>query len=286
MCKGVAYTQGVSVFVSVYSLVAISFDRSVLKKSFLLFPKSSNEMISTMISKHRCRAIYPKLKAVKFFSNEQPLGSILLIWILGLLTPLPWVIVFELKDLNSATESPSFPVCHEAWSTKSFELGYFFISNMILSYFIPLLLILIFNVVIWRKVMSREGSIPFQPRKKNTIFKAFTIITFSFFLCWCPLYMIMTRVKVFYSDSFQGNDREKMFMAVAVPIAQLLGPVNSCLNPVLYASLNKTYKDCLLSLCCCYSSGQLIHNPQIQSLPNRRTVNCVTERNEVKESYV
>lgn len=81
MCSMVSYAQAVSVFISAYTLVAISIDRYIA----IVFP------------------LRPRL------TRKHALHLIAFIWLVALLTPLPTALFSKLQRLNSSTQTIEVP---------------------------------------------------------------------------------------------------------------------------------------------------------------------------------
>lgn len=188
-------------------------------------------------------------------SKSQCVLLILLIWFVALLTTLPWLFTFQ---ITLFPETGLLPYCHETWNNKILEKIYYIVVHVLICYIVPLILIIIFNSIIWQSVVDRQN-----PQSHNTtantnvqhmhrvtrlrVFKMLASLTLAFFLCWLPLYVIMTRIK-FFGDLNQAPEWEQELIHILVPISQLLGSCNSCVNPVLYAWLNKKFRETLKSL--------------------------------------
>lgn len=111
-----------------------------------------------------------------------------------------------------------------------------------------------FNALIWKSVAYRI--LPENPasstivselhrKTKLRVLKMLASLTFTFFLCWLPLYVVMTIVKFF---GFPQSSTAKSIFKVLIPFSQVLGSCNSCLNPVLYAFLNRRFRETFKSL--------------------------------------
>lgn len=82
-----------------------------------------------------------------------------------------------------------------------------------------------------------------QINRKNTL-KMLGSLAFAFLASWFPFYIIITRVKLF---GYPGSQWEVKLFEILIPISQLMGSCNSCINPFLYAFLNKRFRESVLS---------------------------------------
>ncbi len=230
-------------------------------------------------------------------SKSQAVITIVLIWIIALIITYPYFSVFQVVHHDY------LPYCQENWSDKSHEQVYFVLVHLFLYYFLPLILIIISNAVIWRSVLERQvvqlrtstySTIQeIHSRTRLRVLKMLSFLTLAFFFCWLPLYVVMSVVK------FSGENSTKEgheFLEVFIPLAQLLGICNSCANPVLYAFLNRKFREIfqlssrhpssslfLCKPCCCYycarSNGRRAASPVDRDLSltfdNTDTINTL-----------
>lgn len=77
-------------------------------------------------------------------------------------------------------------------------------------------------------------------RSRYKVAKMMILIILAFFICWLPLYIIFTKLKlgIQFTSSVQLEERITFTLA---PIAQWICYINSCLNPIIYG-LNKKYR--------------------------------------------
>lgn len=126
MCVLVSYAQAVSVFISAYTLIAISIDRYIA----ILYP---------------LRPRMTRLQA-KFIIS--------IIWIVALITPLPTAVLSKLEVHPAYTDSNDTVryVCMEMWENQD-ERYQYSMALMILQYFFPLTVLLFtysrIGVVVW-----------------------------------------------------------------------------------------------------------------------------------------
>lgn len=169
---------------------------------------------------------------------------ILCIWIIALVSTIPWALFFDLVE--AFEDVPDIKICVEVWPPGTNGTLYFILANLVACYILPMLLISLCYILIWIKVWRR--SIPgdtrdaqmdrMQQKSKVKVVKMLVAVVILFVLSWLPLYFIFARIK------FGGpmNSEEEEIFQIATPIAQWLGSSNSCINPVLYAFFNKKYR--------------------------------------------
>ncbi len=131
MCLVVSYAQAVSVFISAYTLVAISIDRYIA----IIYPL-----------RPRMTKLHSKL-------------IIIVIWVVALLTPLPTALLSKLvpQDSNKTELTEDQPMryhCTEDWPREDYKY-YYSMLLMILQYAFPFS-VLIFTysriaIVVWGK---------------------------------------------------------------------------------------------------------------------------------------
>ncbi|XP_058824408.1 neuropeptide SIFamide receptor-like [Topomyia yanbarensis] len=218
VCKTVSYLQGVSVSASVNTLMAISIERCVA----ISFP------ISGTITTRQYRVI------------------VSIIWTVALSINLPWLFVFTLKPIGIPGSLAQ--ICTELWPSPASESWYFLFANLFLCYLGPLIVISICYLIIWKNVAYRKLPRDLIISRKNEVFnkskvkviKMVLVVIITFTLSWLPLYAIFCFVKfagdLIYEDSVQS------FIFGILPIAQWLGAANSCINPILYAFMNRKFR--------------------------------------------
>ena len=157
MCPLVMYLQVVSVFLSAFTLVAISLDRFVA----ILLP------------------LRPKL------TTRQAIPLIVLIWLLSLLVPLPVAIVSRVVSKPDVLSGELKPFCEEQWWDAGMRSVYSTLI-MVLQYFLPLLVLAItytwIGYIIWgRKAPGEPQSSRDQRRaaskRKVNVTRAFLALT-------------------------------------------------------------------------------------------------------------
>lgn len=77
--------------------------------------------------------------------------AVVLIWMIALTINLPWLFVFTLEPLEGSMAK----VCIELWPSQQSGNWYFVFANLIVCYLLPLLIISLCYIIIWRKVSNR-----------------------------------------------------------------------------------------------------------------------------------
>lgn len=150
-------------------------------------------------------------------------------------------------------------MCLEIWPTKYSGNVYFVVANLIMCYLLPLTVISVCYLLIWRRVILRkppgvkqESTDKMIQTSKVKVVKMLMTVIVLFALSWLPLYAIFTRIKL---GGPIDSETEESVIYVSLPFAQWLGASNSCINPVLYAYFNRKFrtgfKAILLSRSCC-----------------------------------
>uniref|UniRef100_A0A182N4A6 G-protein coupled receptors family 1 profile domain-containing protein n=1 Tax=Anopheles dirus TaxID=7168 RepID=A0A182N4A6_9DIPT len=217
-CKGVSYLQGVSVSASVNTLMAISIERCFA----ISFP------ISGTITTRQYRLI------------------VTIIWFIALSINLPWLFVFTLRPIGIMGSNAQ--ICTELWPTPASESWYFLFANLFFCYLGPLIVISICYVIIWKNVAYRNLPREMIINRKNEVFnrskvkviKMVFVVIITFAISWLPLYAIFCFVK--FAGDLVYDETVQSFILTILPVAQWLGASNSCINPILYAFMNRKFR--------------------------------------------
>lgn len=134
MCVVVSYSQAVSVFISAYTLIAISIDRYIA----ILYP------LRPRMSKLQAKVI---------------IGSV---WLVAILTPMPTALLSKLDQPPAwlAANVTDKYICTEEWTNFTHRY-YYSMALMVLQYFFPLA-VLVFTytriaIVVWGKRTPGEA---------------------------------------------------------------------------------------------------------------------------------
>ncbi|XP_063708943.1 neuropeptide SIFamide receptor-like [Culicoides brevitarsis] len=218
-CKTVSYLQGVSVSASVNTLTAISLERMAA----INFPFLSGSMTQN------------KYKV-----------AVIVIWFVALTINLPWLFVFKLEPLSPGSLAK---VCIELWPTQQSGDIFFLIANLFICYLGPLMVISVCYVIIWNRVSNRRLPREIVVNRKNDIYtkskmkvlKMLLVVILVFTFSWLPLYALCSFIKFFWVPR-DDNEHISETIIIFLPIFQLLGATNSCINPILYAFMNHKFR--------------------------------------------
>ncbi|XP_020904136.1 RYamide receptor [Exaiptasia diaphana] len=216
LCKFFHSVQMGSIACSVFTLVAISFDR--------------------------CFAITYPLR--KVLVGKVLKATIAGIWLFSLSFCTPLIIVTQ------ARASHGHSICAEFWDDfPSINHRYFIVAFSICTYIMPLVLIavvyLITGIRLWqRKLPGNENLLAKEKvhatSRKATIMLVTVVLVFA--ICWLPLQV--REVLKFYEAPFEVPIKVDI-------ILPWIGFSNIAINPILYIIFSENYRSEFLSILCC-----------------------------------
>ncbi|XP_050051977.2 RYamide receptor-like isoform X2 [Dermacentor andersoni] len=220
MCVLVTYAQCVTVFISAYTLIAISVDRYTA----IVYP------LRPRMTKLRSKLI------------------IALVWLVALVTPLPTALVTQLVPHPCANHTY---YCLEQWGRPE-QTAYYSMALMILQYFFPLL-VLIFTytriaVVVWGKETPGEAQDARDQRmaaSKRKMIKMMIACVAAFLLCWLPLNLFIV-VSEQYPSIYDLSGIGYMWF-----VCHWLAMSHACYNPLIYFWMNAKFRAGLQALFRC-----------------------------------
>lgn len=148
------------------------------------------------------------------------------------------------------SKQDGLPYCVELWKNPKNGNLYFLYVNLLCFFVLPLGVVFISNVCIWRHVNNRHTPTDSQTvreihrRTRKGVRKMLSVVTLVFLISWLPLYLLIVRVK--FSSKIEETEANILYMLL--PVAQLLGSLNSSVNPILYAFLNKKFRNIFRSI--------------------------------------
>ncbi|XP_064607344.1 RYamide receptor-like [Liolophura sinensis] len=215
MCPLVCYLQTVFVFVSAYTMVAVSIDRYIA----IVYP-----MRYRLCKRHAVLMI---------------IG----VWGLSLTISLPTALT------STVTLDNGVPLCQENWQESLLKYHYSLVV-MVLQYFLPILFLSFaysrVAAAIWfRKSPSKRISDARLTNNKQKMVKIMMIIVILYAICWLPLHVV----------TLLGDQNPALYDRPFMPIAWIsfhwLAMSNSCYNPFIYYWMSNTFKLGFKSLLIC-----------------------------------
>ncbi|XP_030601211.1 C5a anaphylatoxin chemotactic receptor 1-like [Archocentrus centrarchus] len=148
------------------------------------------------------------------------------VWILALIGSIPqFVYAKEIEAGDEKRECRMEYTGQSAWSVSAFRF--------LIGFIFPFLIILVCHLVVYFNTQRRMSH-----GRSNKTLRVIIAVVLSFFLCWLPLhiidFLILTTPRV-------SSARPKLQLAHV--IALCLAYLNSCLNPLLYVCLGRSFKD-------------------------------------------
>lgn len=207
-CKFNQYLIVVCALSSIYTLVLMSIDRFLA----IVYPI---ECMSYRTSKNMLYAIYIK-------------------WVLILLSASPTVAMHGLVDSPLGPDQFNCRFLSDSYNPLQFQIIFF-----ITSYLFPLILILCLYLSLIIKLWfgtkphgHKESSKMLESKKKVTWLVAGIVILFA--LCWCPIQVMLILMRL------KSHKITATYITIQV-CSHILGYVNSCVNPIVYAFASETF---------------------------------------------
>ncbi|CAB3378575.1 Hypothetical predicted protein [Cloeon dipterum] len=256
MCKVIPYFQAVSVFVTVWTLVAISMERY-----FAI-----------------CRPLQSRQWQTRFHAYK----VIGYVWLAAFVLNLPILVMSQLKP----TKDKGHQKCREEWPSKLSE-QIFNLSLELLLLVVPLTVMGVAYALIVTKLwkgLRREikhsnnrnnpaESVALRPleasskpsqvqvRQHATICSAYAersmdakrkvirmlfVLVVEFFVCWTPLHVLNTWYLLCPKHLYRAIGKKEVLLV------QLLAYTSSCCNPITYCFMNKKFRQAFVDVfdCC------------------------------------
>ncbi|CAH0552736.1 unnamed protein product [Brassicogethes aeneus] len=235
LCPVVNYAQALSVFVSAYTLVAISIDKFMVIM-WPLKPRISKSFAASVIT---------------------------LVWLIAGITVLPTGLLSRLTQPpvifeNNTNISNVYIACDKYLCMEDYsEIGeeYQLLYSkllMVLQYVIPSIVLLFtytsIAAVIWcHRIPGEAENLRDRriARSKKKMIKMMVTVVFVYSLCWLPYNVIYI---------FQDNIGEGLMQFIYFPLHGL-AMSHACYNPIIYCYMNTRFRDGLIlvlrSIPCC-----------------------------------
>ncbi|XP_041654687.1 orexin receptor type 2-like [Cheilinus undulatus] len=253
VCKMRGFVQGVSVSVSVFTLVAIAVER------------------------FRC-IVYPQQPKTTVRVAK---AAIVLIWVLAMMIMCPAAVALTVKKVpfhynNDFNNALPLYTCYEDFSKPRMRKDYIVIL-FVYIYMVPLTAIILMYGIIGVKLYTfvaanREPQLANAPdqvggrrgrqhltlRKKIRVIKMNAMVALLFMLSWFPFWTLMMMA---VCDGL-GKDKLDLVNSYLFPFAYWLAYANSSIHPIIYCYFKKGFKKGFQAVCksrlfCTFLQSQL-----------------------------
>ncbi|XP_052268187.1 RYamide receptor-like [Dreissena polymorpha] len=251
MCPFIMYMQIVTVFLSAFTLVAMSFDRYVA----IIHP------------------LRPKL------TTRKALLTIAIVWILALAVPIPTVVksrVYTNPYPNTSKECQK-GLCLDIFEDNVLQQVYT-IAIMCIQYVIPLIVLMFtytrIGYIIWIKRTPGEAERRRDERiasSKRKMVKMMIVMVITYAVCWLPIHAIRLYEENIEDSEALYNSEHYQFTWTGF---HWLAMSYACYNPIVYFWMNKRFRagfKSMFFLCthCKKGNGRSICSKRRPRLPNR-----------------
>ncbi|XP_010863286.1 C5a anaphylatoxin chemotactic receptor 1 [Esox lucius] len=154
------------------------------------------------------------------------------IWLLSLLSSIPqFVYVKEVQLSSSKSECKGSYTRTSAWAVT--------IMRFLMGFILPFVVIVACHLVVYNRAGQRSGtrSVRGGEIRSSRTLRVIIGVSLSFFLCWLPLHILDILELLTPRDSPHSPN-----VQLAHVLAMCLAYCNSCLNPLLYVCLGRSFK--------------------------------------------
>lgn len=231
-CKIVQYLVIVTAYASVYTLVLMSLDR------FL--------------------AVVHPITSMSIRTERNTILAIALTWVFILITCVPVMLAHGEVTYPYAFSQHSVCVFLDK---KGYNHPAFQISFFATSYVIPLALIcglyLCMLMKLWYGV-APGGRVSAESRRgKRRVTRMVVIVVVIFAVCWCPIQLVLVLKSL---DLFEITPVNVLIQITA----HVLGYMNSCVNPILYAFLSDNFRKAFRKVIYCAPRRRPAQNGRLE----------------------
>ncbi|XP_052789818.1 RYamide receptor-like [Mya arenaria] len=219
MCPFVLYMQAVTVFLSAFTLVAMSIDRYVA----IIHP------------------LRPKM------TTRKALVTITIVWVLALAVPIPTAIKSQIvrNPYTNSTEDCQKGLCLEEIGDPVLQQMYS-TAIMCIQYFVPLAVLIVtysrIGYIIWIKRTPGEAERRRDERiasSKRKMVKMMIVMVITYAVCWLPLHVIqLVEEALSHSDALYSFEHYQFIWTSFHWLAMSY----ACYNPIVYFWMNKRFR--------------------------------------------
>lgn len=210
-CQCVQYLIFVTAYISIYTLVLMSFDRFLA----VCFPVS------------------------RIRSERNTSIAIILFWVGVLVYNYPAYLAHgtTVQTTVENGQNTTFAKCHFIKDNEFISWSTFHISMFICSYLVPLILIsglyLVMLVRLWKSNLNQSRE---SRRGKRRVTRLVIIVVVCFATLWLPIQTILLLKSL---DMYEASS---LFTISLQIFGQVLAYISSCINPFLYAFLSENFR--------------------------------------------
>ncbi|XP_074842439.1 atypical chemokine receptor 2 [Carettochelys insculpta] len=184
-----------------------------------------------------CMSLDKYLEIVHAWSNKDlrtPRKSFLvssIVWAVSVVLSIPDFIFMKVQDLHDGRQ-----VCHLDYGQHNFSWKLLFqFQQILLGFFLPLLCMMFFysRVACVLRVLTSPG-------KKRALRLVVTLVV-VFFVLWFPYNVTLFLHLLLHLHVIEGCEMSKR-LDYAMQITESLAFIHCCLNPLLYAFVNKRFR--------------------------------------------
>lgn len=137
------------------------------------------------------------------------------------------------------------------------------IKSTLIGFLLPLLVLLLCYCSLARLLRRHFGCGPRPDRRRQRrLLRVIVSLVLAFFLCWLPLHVNKSLSVLLELGLLPHSCPLEQLLLAAQPYVTCLAYLNSCLNPLLYAACDPTFRmrcrgavATAVMLCCCGWSG-------------------------------